>query len=46
MGVETLLIMSDTQWTFLVGVFVCLGFPVLFLAMLSGTRDLSSLTRD
>lgn len=40
---ETLLIMSDTQWT-LVGVFVCLGFPVLFLAMLSSMRDLSSLT--
>ena len=40
---ETLLIMSDTQWT-LVGVFVCLGVPVLFLAMLSSMRDLSSLT--
>ena len=42
---ETLLIMSDTQWI-LVGVFVCLGFPVLFLAMLSSMGDLSSRTRD
>ena len=45
MEVETLLIISDTQWV-LIDVFVCLGFPVLFLAVLSSMHDLSSLTSD